>query len=112
MDMISQQMADDGTCTVSFSCNAEQGKALMTELEGQQAFQDIVINREGNLAMISLVGVGMATHSGVASKVFQVLAENDVKYYHITTSEISISVTVEMEQKLKAAIALCRAFHL
>lgn len=112
VDMISQQMADDGTCTVSFSCNAEQGKALMTELEGQQAFQDIVINREGNLAMISLVGVGMATHSGVASKVFQVLAENDVKYYHITTSEISISVTVEMEQKLKAAIALCRAFHL
>lgn len=62
--------------------------------------------------MISLVGVGMATHSGVASKVFQVLAENDVRYYHITTSEISISVTVEMEQKLKAAIALCRAFHL
>lgn len=112
VDMISQQMAADGTCTVSFSCGIEQGKALMAELESKPAFADIQIGREGDLAMISLVGVGMATHSGVASKVFQVLAENDVRYYHITTSEISISVTVEMEQKLKAAIALCRAFHL
>ena len=81
-------------------------------MEAQEIFKDINIDCEGNLAMISLVGVGMATHSGVASKVFQILAENGVKYYHITTSEISISVTVEMEQKLKAAIALCRAFHL
>ncbi|MDO4486986.1 MAG: aspartate kinase [Bacillota bacterium] len=112
VDMISQQMAADGTCTVSFSCSKEQGEALMAELGGQEVFNDVVINREGNLAMISLVGVGMATHSGVASKVFQVMAENDIRYYHITTSEISISVTVEMEQKLKAAIALCRAFRL
>lgn len=54
----------------------------------------------------------MATHSGVSGKVFRVLAENGVKYYHITTSEISISVTVEMDQKLSAAIALCREFNL
>ena len=62
--------------------------------------------------MISLVGVGMAANSGVASEVFRILAENNIKYYHITTSEISISVTVEMGQKLNAAIALCRAFNL
>lgn len=112
VDMISQQMAADGTCTVSFSCSTEQGEALKAALEKDEVFADIEVNMEGNLAMISLVGVGMATHSGVASKVFQVLAENQVRYYHITTSEISISVTVEMGQKLKAAIALCRAFHL
>ncbi len=112
VDMISQQMAADGTCNVSFSCNAEQGAALLNELQGREAFNDIDMNCEGNLSMISLVGVGMATHSGVASEVFRVLAENDIRYYHITTSEISISVTVEMEQKLKAAIALCRAFDL
>ena len=41
-----------------------------------------------------------------------VLAENGIRYYHITTSEISISVTVKMEQKLSAAIALCREFNL
>ncbi|MFQ8602764.1 MAG: ACT domain-containing protein, partial [Anaerovoracaceae bacterium] len=75
-------------------------------------FNSIVIDREANLAMISLVGVGMATHPGVSGQVFKTLAENNVKYYHITTSEISISVTVETEQKLNAAIALCRAFQL
>jgi len=112
VDMISQQMAENGTCTVSFSCSAEQGEALMSELEGREAFADIQMNCEGNLAMISLVGVGMATHSGVASKVFQVLADNSITYYHITTSEISISVTVDMEQKMKAAIALAREFNL
>jgi len=112
VDMISQQMAPDGTCTVSFSCSTEQGEALTAALENQEAFSDIDISSEGDLAMISLVGVGMATHSGVASRVFQVLAENQIRYYHITTSEISISVTVEMDQKLKAAIALCRAFQL
>lgn len=112
VDMISQQMAEDGTCSVSFSCNAEQGAALQKELEAQEAFEGITVGTEGSLAMVSLVGVGMATHSGVASKVFQILAENGIKYYHITTSEISISVTVEMDQKMKAAIALCRAFNL
>lgn len=112
VDMISQQMAADGTCTVSFSCDSASGDALEQALAGEEVFQGIDINREANLAMISLVGVGMATHSGVSGKVFRVLAENGVRYYHITTSEISISVTVEMEQKLSAAIALCREFNL
>ena len=112
VDMISQQMAQDGTCTVSFSCDDKQGEVLMTELGNQKAFDSIVVDREKGLAVISLVGVGMATHSGVSGEVFRILAENNVKYYHITTSEISISVTVEMDDKLKAAIALCREFHL
>ncbi len=112
VDMISQQMAQDGTCTVSFSCDDKQGDVLMTELGNHKAFDSIVVDREKGLAVISLVGVGMATHSGVSGEVFRILAENNVKYYHITTSEISISVTVEMDDKLKAAIALCREFHL
>ncbi|MBQ0079641.1 MAG: aspartate kinase [Eubacterium sp.] len=112
VDMISQQMAADGTCTVSFSCDSESGDKLEAALNAEDVFNGIEINREANLAMISLVGVGMATHSGVSGKVFRVLAENGVRYYHITTSEISISVTVEMEQKLSAAIALCREFNL
>lgn len=112
VDMISQQMAADGSCTVSFSCDDKQGNTLEAELAKQDEFKDIVIDRVSDLAMISLVGVGMATHSGVSGKVFQILAENGIRYYHITTSEISISVTVAMDQKLKAAIALCRAFYL
>lgn len=112
VDMISQQMAEDGTCTVSFSCDDRQGDVLMKELDGKDAFSSVVIDREKGLAMISLVGVGMATHPGVSGQVFRILADNNVKYYHITTSEISISVTVSMDDKLKAAIALCKEFRL
>ena len=112
VDMISQQMAQDGTCTVSFSCDTQDGNELEKALAEDHVFDVIAIEREMDLAMISLVGVGMATHSGVSGQVFRVLAENGIRYYHITTSEISISVTVKMEQKLSAAIALCREFNL
>lgn len=112
VDMISQQNMGKDTCSVSFSCNREQGKELKKQIDADAAFKGVTVECEEELAMISLVGVGMATHSGVASQVFNVLAANDIRYYHITTSEISISVTVDMEWKIKAAIALCQAFDL
>ena len=68
VDMISQQMAADGSCTVSFSCDDKQGNTLEAELAKQDEFKDIVIDRVSDLAMISLVGVGMATHSGVSGR--------------------------------------------
>ena len=61
---------------------------------------------------ISVVGVGMATHTGVAAKVFGVLAEEGISYYQITTSEISISFTIDPCNKSKAVGALSRAFGL
>lgn len=112
VDMISQQNTGKDTCAVSFSCTREQGKELKKQIDTAGAFKGVTVECEEDLAMISLVGVGMATHSGVASQVFSVLAANDIRYYHITTSEISISVTVDMEWKIKAAIALCQAFDL
>lgn len=112
VDMISQQNTGKDTCSVSFSCNRDQGKELKQQIDADAAFKGVTVECEDELAMISLVGVGMATHSGVASQVFSVLAANDIRYYHITTSEISISVTVDMEWKIKAAIALCQAFDL
>jgi aspartate kinase len=112
VDMISQQSTGKNTCTVSFSCTKEQGGELKMLLADHKTFDSVAPEWEEDLAIISLVGVGMATHSGVASEVFSVLAKNDIQYYHITTSEISISVTVDMKWKIKAAIALCQAFDL
>ena len=62
--------------------------------------------------MISLVGVGMATHVGVAGKTFATLAEAGIPHYNITTSEISISATVDADDKAKAVVALAEAFRL
>lgn len=112
VDMISQQSTGENTCSVSFSCTAAQGEELAARMSENSIFEGVTVDMEEGLSMISLVGVGMATHSGVASEVFNVLAVNDVRYYHITTSEISISVTVDMENKIKAAIALSQAFNL
>lgn len=112
VDMISQQMTGADKCTVSFSCTKQQGRDLKGMVDEHKAFDGVTVECDEDLAMISLVGVGMATHSGVASQVFNVLADNDIRYHHVTTSEISISVTVDMEWKIKAAIALCQAFDL
>ncbi|MEG0829439.1 MAG: aspartate kinase [Anaerovoracaceae bacterium] len=112
VDMISQQSTGKDTCSVSFSCTKQQGKDLKQYMKTSEIFKGVEVTCDENLAMISVVGVGMATHSGIASEVFSVLAANDIKYYHITTSEISISVTVDIEWKVKAAIALCQAFDL
>ena len=112
VDMISQQSTGEDTCSVSFSCTADQGDDLAVAVQENEIFDGATIDMEEGLAMISLVGVGMASHPGVASSVFSTLAVNGISFYHITTSEISISVTVDMENKINAAIALSKAFDL
>ncbi len=112
VDMISQQSTGEDTCSVSFSCTADQGDDLASAVQENEIFAGATVDMEEGLALISLVGVGMASHPGVAGNVFNVLAVNGISFYHITTSEISISVTVDMENKINAAIALSKAFDL
>lgn len=112
IDMISQQIAGDGTCNVVFSCDERQSAALDKALAENQTLSAINTEKQSGLALISLVGTGMASHSGVAGKVFTVLANEGIRYYQITTSEISISVTVDNSNKGKAVIALGEAFNL
>jgi len=112
VDMISKQTYGDNKCTVSFSCTDEQAKDLDKALEKNELFNGVTVEKQPNLSILSLVGVGMATATGVAGKVFSILAKEGIMYYQITTSEISISVTVKREEKIKAVIALCEAFGL
>lgn len=112
VDMISQQITGENECSVSFSCTINQGNELSAAIQNNSVLNGLTIEKQDGLAMISLVGVGMANHSGVASKVFTILATEQIPYYQITTSEISISVTVDVEKKVKAVIALCEAFGL
>ena len=61
---------------------------------------------------LSVVGVGISTHSGIASKTLNTLTKNGIKYYQITSSEISISLTIEKKDKEKAVQVLAQAFDL
>jgi len=112
VDMISKQTYGDNKCTISFSCTDAQARDLDTAIENHEILGEIKIEKQPNLSILSLVGVGMATATGVASKVFSILAKEGIMYYQITTSEISISVTVNRDEKIKAVIALCEAFGL
>ncbi len=112
VDMISKQTYGDNKCTISFSCTDEQAKDLDKAIENHKILSEIAVEKQPGLSILSLVGVGMATATGVASKVFSILAKEGIIYYQITTSEISISVTVNRDEKIKAVIALCEAFGL
>ncbi len=112
VDMISKQIYGDNLCTVSFSCTDAQSEELDAVIENSNILDGITLKKQTNLSIISLVGVGMATSPGVAGKVFAILAREGIPYYQITTSEISISVTVNRDEKIKAVIALCEAFGL
>lgn len=112
VDMISKQTYGDNTCTISFSCTDSQSAELDAALDNSKILNEATLIKQSSLSIISLVGVGMATSPGVASKVFRTLAKEGIVYYQITTSEISISVTVNSDEKIKAVVALCEAFGL
>lgn len=112
VDMISKQTYGSNKCTVSFSCTNAQARDLDEAIKNEDMLKNIKIDKQTSLSILSLVGVGMATSSGVASRVFTILAKEGIPYYQITTSEITISVTVDLENKIKAVIALCEAFNL
>jgi aspartate kinase len=70
-----------------------------------------VISDEG-IAKVSVVGVGMRSHSGVAAKMFQALAEAGVNIEMISTSEIKISVVIDQKDVAKAVSAIHNKFKL
>lgn len=110
VDMISQQLLSDGTIALSFSCKPEDAVLLKKACADNSLPYKLDI--QNTLSKISLVGVGMITHSGIANKAFEVLYRNGIKYYQITTSEISISITVDAADMKTAARLLADEFEL
>lgn len=110
VDLISQQFLSDGTIALSFSCKPDDA-ALLRKACAQSGFP-YELDIQNSLAKISLVGVGMITHSGIANRAFEVLYRNGIRYYQISTSEISISITVDAENMEKAARLLAEEFEL
>ena len=70
------------------------------------------IEVDDNIAKVSVVGRGMRGQSGIASKMFQALADNEINILMITTSEIKISVVIEKDLMKKAVNSLHDTFEL
>ena len=112
IDVISQQTCSSEQTAVSFSCSARDIPAIEQSFKSNARFCNLDMNYQDHLCLVSVVGVGMATHVGVAGTVFKTLAENEIRHYNITTSEISISTAIDIADQTRAVIALSEAFSL
>ncbi|MGX9357063.1 aspartate kinase [Roseobacteraceae bacterium S113] len=115
VDMIVQNISEEGRTDMTFSCPTDQvaraEKAMAdAKAAGDINFHDIVADT--NVAKISVVGIGMRSHAGVAAKMFKVLSDEGINIKVITTSEIKISVLVDRKYMELAVQALHDAFEL
>ncbi|MGH7854170.1 MAG: aspartate kinase [Candidatus Binatia bacterium] len=96
VDMIIQNVSEDGTTDLTFTVpKADHKKALAIVEKTAAAVNAKGVKVDTDMAKISVVGVGMRTHAGVAAKMFEVLAREGINIEMISTSEIKISVVIE-----------------
>lgn len=113
LDMINQTIDDKNNLVISFSIDMDDIDLFEESIEkNPQIFESFNVEIRKSICKLSLVGVGMATNFGVASKVFTTLTNNGITYYHISTSEISISCTIDEDLQGKAVNALAGEFRL
>lgn len=115
VDMIIQNISEDGRTDMTFSCPINQvsraEKALNdAKTEGEINFHDLIADT--NVAKVSAVGIGMRSQSGVAAKMFKTLSDEGINIKVIATSEIKISVLIDRKYMELAVQALHDAFEL
>ena len=113
LDMIVQNVAADGETTdITFTITRDDLTKALEVLGNLDHLQDIDILTSSNMAKVSVVGVGMISNHGVASKMFDTLADKGINIYVISTSEIKISVLIDEEYVELAVRALHSAYGL
>lgn len=114
VDMIVANTAHDGQARQSFTMNMSDLGAAQAALKKllPQLGETARMETEAGLAKLSVVGVGMRSHTGVAATMFQALADAGIATGMIATSEIRISTTVEAGDIEQAARVVHSAFHL
>lgn len=113
IDMISQIPSTDGSVNLSFTAPAadrESVEEVLSELILPMA--GVTMEVETDIVKISVVGSGMRTQSGVAARLFQMLSDHHIPFKQVTTSEISISYTLNKRFKEQAVELIARSFQL
>lgn len=113
VDMIVQNVAADMSTDFTFTVRREDYTQAMGILENiAKSIDAREVTGDNKIAKLSMVGVGMRSHAGVASKMFRVLADESINIQMISTSEIKISVVIAEKYLELAARALHSAFDL
>ncbi|GLR66273.1 aspartokinase [Acidocella aquatica] len=113
VDMIVQNVSADGTTDMTFTVgktDLPRATAVLEQARQQIGYAEI--STDPNVAKISVVGVGMRSHAGVAGTMFRTLAERGINIQVISTSEIKVSVLVAAEYTELAVRALHTAYEL
>jgi len=113
VDMIVQNIGRNGVANLTFTVpqsDTRRAEQTVTALLKEEGSGEVEIF--GSIAKVSVVGVGMRSHSGVAATLFSALAEAEVNIQLISTSEIKISVVIESEAAEQAARTVHDAFNL
>jgi aspartate kinase len=114
VDMIVQNVShgsDSPSTDISFTVDKPdllKATRVIDNLKAEVAFREVIADE--NIGKLSIVGVGMRSHSGVAAKVFETLAKHSVNIDMISTSEIKISVVIDLKRGEEAMRAVHEAF--
>ncbi|NLW86072.1 MAG: aspartate kinase [Planctomycetes bacterium] len=112
IDDIVQTIADDRTANISFTVDLGELNDAKKVVEGLSKKIGCQVVYEDHLAKVSIVGVGMRVHTGVAERMFSALAEAKINIHKITTSEIKISCFIDREKGKEALRLVHDAFNL
>ncbi len=113
VDMIVQNIGSDGSNDFTFTVHRNDYERAKSTLEGVASKLDAKeVIGDDNIAKVSIVGVGMRSHAGVASQMFRALAGENINIMMISTSEIKISVVIEEKYLELAVRSLHNAFGL
>ncbi len=114
VDMIVQNISKDGKATdLTFTLpktDVEQAEQLLEAQKTELKYDSLIVKKD--VAKVSVVGVGMKSHAGVAQQMFSTLAEKGINIHVISTSEIKISVLIDAEYLELAIRALHTAYGL
>ena len=104
VDIILQSTGRDGKKDISFTCAEGEAELAMRVLKDSAHFSNVSVDT--TCAKVSIVGAGMQSHSGVASKMFEALSNNNINIKMISTSEIKISCIIDRDDADKAVSAI------
>lgn len=113
VDMIVQNVSHDGLTDFTFTVTkADLKQALLITNEAAKEVQAQEVQSDENISKISIVGLGMRSHAGVATRMFAVLAKNNINIGMISTSEIKVSVVIDEKYTELAVRVLHEEFGL
>ena len=104
VDIILQSTGRDGKKDISFTCAQGEAETALRVLKESAHYADVSVDT--TCAKVSIVGAGMQSHSGVASKMFEALSNNNINIKMISTSEIKISCIIDRDDADKAVSAI------